>query len=45
MAKEYKIPKICTDAIEQAFADVDLDGSGEVSVCVRARECLLACEC
>jgi len=32
LAKEYKIPKICTNAIETAFSEVDLDGSGEVSV-------------
>ena len=31
LAKEYKIPKICTNAIETAFSEVDLDGSGEVS--------------
>merc|ERR1712100_877809 len=32
MAKDYKIPKTTTSAIETAFSEVDLDGSGELSV-------------
>jgi voltage-gated sodium channel len=32
MSKDYKIPKVCTSAVEQSFSEVDLDGSGQVSV-------------
>merc|ERR1719399_2038510 len=32
MAKFYKIPRSCVDAIETSFRQIDLDGSGELSV-------------